>query len=114
MARTSHLRTFCDACRCGPCVWIAEVAREIPVANVWLHVPWWLSEYALYLFKRQALDKDGLSAAIKKEYDIVTEIVDIAVKEGCKLHYPFQGTSIGPFTVLSPSAALRPSPAAVR
>jgi beta-lactamase superfamily II metal-dependent hydrolase len=81
---------------------LREVLREIPVANVWLHVPWFLSGEAVHLFKNKNWTKEGLSAAIKKEYDIVAEILDLAVAAKCNLYYPFEGSTIGPFTVLSP------------
>lgn len=81
---------------------LRELLREIPVAHVWLHIPWLLSEHAIHLFQH-SWTKDKLAAAIKKEYDIVAEIVDLAVQQGSKLHYPFQGEAIGPFVVLSPS-----------
>jgi beta-lactamase superfamily II metal-dependent hydrolase len=83
---------------------LREVLREIPVAHVWLHIPWLLSEHAMHLFKHKGWTKDTLAAAIKKEYDIVAEIVDLAIAQGCQLHYPFQGQQIGPFAVLSPSS----------
>jgi beta-lactamase superfamily II metal-dependent hydrolase len=82
---------------------LREVLREIPVKNFWLHIPWLLAEEARPLFKDKRWTKDGLSAAIKKEYDIIAEIVDLGVAAGCAIYYPFQGTSIGPFRVLSPS-----------
>lgn len=82
---------------------IRAVLEEIPVSHVWLHIPWLLSADAVHLFKDKNWTKEKLSAAIKKEYDIVAEIVDLAVSSGAKLHYPFAGEAIGPFTVLSPA-----------
>jgi beta-lactamase superfamily II metal-dependent hydrolase len=84
---------------------LREVLREIPAAHLWLHIPWLLSEYAIPLFRHKGWTKDSLAAAIKKEYDIVAEIVDMAIAQGSLLHYPFQGEQIGPFVVLSPSWA---------
>lgn len=85
---------------------LRDVLREIPVANVWLHIPWFLSEEAIHLFKNKNWTKDTLAAAIKKEYDIVAEIVDLAFgATGTRVFYPFQGSLIGPFTVLSPGKA---------
>lgn len=81
---------------------LREVLREIPVANVWLHIPWLLSAEAMHLFNYKNWTKDGLSDAIKKEYDIIAEIVDLAVAANCKIYYPFQGSQIGPFVVLGP------------
>jgi beta-lactamase superfamily II metal-dependent hydrolase len=82
---------------------LRELLREIPVQNLWLHIPWLLAEEARHLFEDKRWTKDGLSAAIKAEYDIISEIVDLAVATNCKIYYPFQGTTIGPFRVLSPS-----------
>jgi beta-lactamase superfamily II metal-dependent hydrolase len=82
---------------------LREILQQIPVTNLWLHVPWWLSEEAISLFKNKSWTREGLGAAIKKEYDIVSEIVDLAALARCKIYYPFQGAQIGPFTVLSPS-----------
>lgn len=82
---------------------LRQVLREIPIAHVWLHIPWLLSEHAIQLFEHKGWTKDNLAAAIKKEYDIVAEIVGLAIQQGSKLHYPFQGEAIGPVVVLSPS-----------
>ncbi len=82
---------------------LREVLREIPTANVWLHLPWRLSADAIHLFKSKKWTEDSLSAAIKKEYDIISEIADLAfAAEGTKVYYPFEGSKIGPFIVLSP------------
>ncbi|GGA29078.1 ComEC/Rec2 family competence protein [Dyella nitratireducens] len=81
---------------------LREVLREIPVANLWLHVPWILSKDAIHLFKDKRWTEQGLANAIKKEYDIVAEIVDLAEENGCTIQEPFQGVQIGPFVVLSP------------
>jgi beta-lactamase superfamily II metal-dependent hydrolase len=82
---------------------LREILKNIPVTNLWLHVPWRLSADAISLFKNKSWTPQGLEDAIRKGYDIVSEIVDLAVAAGCKIYYPFQGTQIGPFTVLSPS-----------
>jgi beta-lactamase superfamily II metal-dependent hydrolase len=85
---------------------LREVLREIPVANLWLHIPWLLCGEAIHLFNSKLWTVEALSAAIKKEYDIISEIVDIAfANKQTKIYYPFQGAQIGPFTVLSPRRA---------
>jgi len=78
---------------------LREVLREIPVENLWLHIPWMHLDDALPFFKNENLTSD----AIKKEYDIVSEIVEIAESRGCTIYPAFQGSTIGPFTVLNPS-----------
>ena len=81
---------------------LRTILEEIPVKNLWLHVPWLLSAEAIHLFKDKRWTQEGLSAAIKKEYDIVSEIFDLASSNGCGMYYPFEGSNIGPFRALSP------------
>jgi beta-lactamase superfamily II metal-dependent hydrolase len=81
---------------------LREVLRELPVANLWLHIPWLLAPEAKHLFKDKRFTEEGLRNAIKKEYDIISEIFDLACAAKCKVHYPFDGRDIGPFRVLSP------------
>ena len=84
---------------------LREVLENIPVTNMWLHIPWLLAPEAIHLFKDKRWTKDGLSAAIKQEYDIIAEIVELAEEAGAKIGYPFQGGIVGPFNVLSPRKA---------
>jgi beta-lactamase superfamily II metal-dependent hydrolase len=82
---------------------LREVLRELPVTNLWLHIPWLLAERARHLFKNKRFTEEGLRDAIKKEYNIISEIFELACVAKCKVYYPFQGSNIGPFCVLSPS-----------
>lgn len=79
---------------------LRTVLEEIPVRNVWLHIPWLLADPAFF---QGNWSEEGLRKAIKSEYDIVSEIVDLANDQGSTLHYPFEGNKIGPFVVCSPS-----------
>jgi beta-lactamase superfamily II metal-dependent hydrolase len=81
---------------------LRELIREIPVGRLWLHMPWVLGIDAKRYFRRKDYTDQGLTAAIKKEYDIVAELVDVAQSRGVTILSPFQGANIGPFTVLSP------------
>lgn len=82
---------------------LREVLREISVRNVWMHIPWLLAPEAKHLFKRKNWTDGGLRAAIREEYDLIGEVVDLGAEAGCKFFYPFQGSQIGPFRVLSPT-----------
>ena len=82
---------------------LREVLRELPVKNLWLHIPWLLAEEARHLFKDKRWSEQGLRDRIKNEYDVISEIVDLGIAAGCKFFYPFTGSNIGPFRVLSPS-----------
>jgi hypothetical protein len=79
---------------------LRTVLSELHVEELWMHVPWRLADAALFAGNWTA---GGLETAIKKEYDIVAEIVDIAENNGVAIHYPFAGQQIGPFLVSSPS-----------
>jgi len=85
---------------------LREVLREMPVKNLWLHIPWLLAEEARPFFKDKRWTEEGLRDTIKKEYDIVAEIVDLGVAAGCNFFYPFAGSTVGPFRVLSPHRSL--------
>ena len=84
---------------------LRELFKEIPVANLWMHIPWMLSDEAIHLFKNKNWTKEGLAKSIKDEYDILSEILDLAWTTDCQVRYPFQDSKIGPFTVLSPRRA---------
>jgi beta-lactamase superfamily II metal-dependent hydrolase len=82
---------------------LRTVLQEISANNLWVQVPWLLAEEARDLFKDKRWTQDGLRQKIKSEYDIVSEIFDLAQAAGCKMYYPFAGFEIGPFKILSPS-----------
>lgn len=82
---------------------LREVLREIPVRNLWLHAPWHHAEEAIDFFSNKRWTVQGLSQAIKDEYAIIAEIVEIAQERSIPIYFPFQGAQIGPFVVLSPS-----------
>jgi beta-lactamase superfamily II metal-dependent hydrolase len=86
-----------------PASGLRELLREIPVANLWLHIPWLLAKEASHLFENKSMTDVGLRNVIKKEYDIISEVVDLGVAAGCNFYYPFTGSNIGPFRVLSPT-----------
>ncbi len=82
---------------------LREVLRQIPVSNLWLHIPWMLAWEVRGLFKNKSFTERGLMDVIRRNYDIISEIVDLAVQQKCNLSYPFTGSDIGPFHVLSPT-----------
>jgi beta-lactamase superfamily II metal-dependent hydrolase len=82
---------------------LRAVLKEIPVTNLWLHVPWLLAREAVSLFADKRWTPDGLEKYVRKEYDIISEIFDLATAASCKMFYPFRGADIGPFHILSPS-----------
>jgi beta-lactamase superfamily II metal-dependent hydrolase len=81
---------------------LRELLKEIPVDNLWLHIPWLLANEAKSLFQNKNWADAGLTEAIQKEYDVIKEIFDLG-RSNCKnIYYPFAGSNVGPFRVLSP------------
>ncbi|MER8836725.1 MBL fold metallo-hydrolase [Mesorhizobium sp. M0145] len=82
---------------------LRTVLSEIPVRNLWMHIPWLLAEESRHLFSDKRWTAEGLKAAVKAEYGTISEIYDLALEAGSNIFFPFQGTDIGPFRVCSPS-----------
>jgi glyoxylase-like metal-dependent hydrolase (beta-lactamase superfamily II) len=61
---------------------LREVLKAIPVKNVWMHVPWLLAREVVHLFSDKRWTADGLERNIKEKYDILAEIVDLALEAG--------------------------------
>jgi len=72
---------------------LRELLREIPVSNLWLHVPWLHAKEAidLSLFKDGRWTEAGLMKAIKDQYDIIAEIMDLAIEKKVQIFEPYQG-----------------------
>jgi beta-lactamase superfamily II metal-dependent hydrolase len=81
---------------------LRTVLSELPVKNLWLHVPWVHAAESKPYFANKNWSIEGLAAALRKEYDLLAEIFDIAVGNGISIYEPFVGNTVGPFRVLSP------------
>ena len=82
---------------------LREVLRELPVRNLWLHIPWHHAAESAHLFHDKQISTERLEEKIKDSCDIIVEIVELAQAAGTAIFYPFAGAAIGPFTVLSPT-----------
>ncbi|MCJ2109201.1 MBL fold metallo-hydrolase [Methylobacterium sp. E-041] len=81
---------------------LRTVFEQIPVLNLWMHAPWLHAAEALPLFANKLTTGESLTRRIKGEYDIVSDIYDLADRRGCAIRPAFAGSDIGPFRVLSP------------
>ncbi len=79
-----------------------EVLAGLTVKNLWLHKPWEFASASRPYFAKKNWTDQGLATEIRKEYDIVAELVDTAIKKNITIQQPFAGMSIGPFRVVSP------------
>lgn len=85
---------------------LRPIFESFLVKELWLHVPWLHASETHALFENPNWTAEALSAAIKREYPIIAEILNTASKSGTTVYEPFQGSRIGPFTVLSPSRTM--------
>jgi hypothetical protein len=84
------------------------VLEQADVRNVWTHVPWWHADEILQHLQDPRWTADGLARRLKADYDVIAEIVATALARSIPVHEPFAGSTIGPFTVLSPSRQIYP------
>jgi len=82
---------------------LREVLREIPVSNLWIHLPWNHAVEAAHLFQDRSTSSTSLAKQIELKFDLLVEIVSIAEERGIRLLFAFQGAVVGPFRILSPS-----------
>jgi hypothetical protein len=82
---------------------LREVLKHLRVRRLWLHVPWLSAASARPYFANKNLTDDSLTKAIRKDYDLIDELLHLAARQpGLTVAEPFAGASIGPFRVLSP------------
>lgn len=81
---------------------LRTVLEHVPAGTVWLHAPWAFAGDALPLFANKDRTGESLARSIMSEYDVVLDVVKLAMARGCTVQPPFQGAQIGPFRVLSP------------
>ncbi len=82
---------------------LRQVLSELTVKNLWVHVPWLHAEAARSYFANKNWTADGLTKALVKEYELIVELVKIALDRKISIHEPFVGKMIGPFHIFSPA-----------
>jgi beta-lactamase superfamily II metal-dependent hydrolase len=85
-----------------------EVLDGLPVRNLWLHIPWQFAAVARPYFANKNWTDQGLAQELRKEYDILDDLVTTALKKKIAIQRPFAGMSVGPFRVVSPYQNLYP------
>jgi beta-lactamase superfamily II metal-dependent hydrolase len=82
------------------------VLEQLPVRELWMHVPFVHAANIQNLFQSRRWTVDGLTAQLQRQYPYVTELFNLAVRRGTTVKLPLQGQRIGPFTVMSPSVEM--------
>jgi beta-lactamase superfamily II metal-dependent hydrolase len=81
---------------------LRKIFENFTVQNLWIHGLWHHTA-AMRPYFAGAWTDQALADAIRAEYPIVEELIDLANEQGTAIYEPFQGVTIGPFIVLSPS-----------
>lgn len=82
---------------------LRDIVKELDVRRLWLHIPWLAAAAARPYFANKNWTDEGLAKELFQEYDIIAELVDIAIERNIPIYQPFAGSAIGPFQVLSPA-----------
>ena len=73
------------------------------VESLWMNRPWRHVDLLMDMFARYQ-NRDRLIARLKSAFPKVAELEALAIDKGVQIRDAFQGHTIGPFTILSPSA----------
>jgi beta-lactamase superfamily II metal-dependent hydrolase len=82
------------------------ILNKLNVSQLWLHVPHLHADRIIHLFKSRKWLVENLKRELRAAYPTVEELLELAEMRGTSIRLPFQGMTIGPFHVLSPSLDL--------
>lgn len=82
---------------------LSGVMENLNVRNLWLHQPWNYADLLKDKFKDARWTAEGLAKKLKESYPYAYALEEIAIKKKIPISEPYQGSRIGPFTVLSPT-----------
>jgi hypothetical protein len=81
---------------------VAMILQEMEVRNLWMNRPWAHSALSSRYFGSGSIADISHATHLKEKMAAAYGLEKLALKRGVRLAEPFQGTRIGPFTVLSP------------
>lgn len=81
---------------------LQTVLDELDVGCVWMLRPWLYAEEIIHRFSR-VTSIENLKRRLKEIYPNIAALEEIANRHGIPIYEPFQGESIGAFTVLAPT-----------
>ncbi len=81
---------------------LRTVLEQSKVGELWMLRPWIYAEELIDRFSRFT-SIDNLKKRLREIYPNINALEEIAVEKGIAIYEPFQGSSIGAFTVLAPS-----------
>lgn len=81
---------------------LRTILEEFNVGALWMLRPWDYADELIHRFQRFT-SVDNLRRRLREIYPNIAALEDIAVERGITVLEPFQGSTIGAFTVLSPT-----------
>ena len=81
---------------------LCDILDSLTVKRLWMHRPWVYSAPMAGYFYRRRQTKTALAAHFEAKFSVPHLLEVIAADRRVTLLEPFQGTQIGPFTVMSP------------
>jgi glyoxylase-like metal-dependent hydrolase (beta-lactamase superfamily II) len=68
---------------------LREVLRDLPVERLWVHGLWYHTDALTSLFQDSRWTSQSLAKAIKSEYPVIVELLDLAAEKHVSVHEPF-------------------------
>ncbi|TXH35607.1 MAG: MBL fold metallo-hydrolase [Rhodospirillaceae bacterium] len=81
---------------------LRTILEEFEVRELWMLRPWLYADELLPRFARFT-NVDNLKSRLKEIYPNIAKLEEIAAERNIPIGAPFQGTTLGAFTVLAPS-----------
>lgn len=81
---------------------LRTVLKEFPIGSLWMLRPWLYAEEIINRFSR-ITSLGNLRNRLKEIYPNIAALEEIAEQNNIPIYEPFQGETIGEFTVLAPS-----------
>jgi beta-lactamase superfamily II metal-dependent hydrolase len=78
-----------------------HVLENFSVGTLWMHRPWLYAAEIIHRFHGN-WTVDGLTAHLRSQFSTLVELEDLARSNNVPISAPFQGATIGAFTVLAP------------
>lgn len=85
------------------CSGLTVVLEQLTVKELWMHLPWNYSSDLLQWIDDERVTDTSLQKRLRAKLQTAHEVEKLARGKGVTIREPFQGNTVGPFTVLSPS-----------
>lgn len=83
---------------------LQTILEEFDVGELWMLCPWHYIDQLIDRFARFT-NLENLKARLKEDYPYIAKLEEIATRRNILIYEPFQGATIGMFTVLTPSVS---------